>query len=73
MYVVNGVPLKGKLDKLEFDGKDVNVVDYKTGDPDKAKDKLQAAVMIKIQMVATTGGRLYFIKFLLDNYDQETG
>lgn len=27
--VVNGVPLKGKLDKLEFDGKNVNVVDYK--------------------------------------------
>ncbi len=39
--VVNGVPLKGKLDKLEFTGKEVNVVDYKTGDPDKAKDKLK--------------------------------
>lgn len=38
--VVKGVPLKGKLDKLEFDGKMVNVVDYKTGDPDKAKPKL---------------------------------
>jgi len=30
--VVNGVPLKGKIDKLEFNGKEVNVVDYKTGD-----------------------------------------
>lgn len=39
--VVNNVPLKGKLDKLEFDGKNVNVVDYKTGDPDKAIPKLQ--------------------------------
>ncbi|WP_242692015.1 ATP-dependent DNA helicase [Aridibaculum aurantiacum] len=39
--VVNGVPLKGKLDKLEFDGKHVNVVDYKTGDIDKALPKLQ--------------------------------
>jgi DNA helicase-2/ATP-dependent DNA helicase PcrA len=38
--VVKGVPLKGKLDKLEFDGKRVNVVDYKTGDPEKAKFKL---------------------------------
>ncbi len=28
---VEGVPLNGKLDKLEFDGKKVNVVDYKTG------------------------------------------
>jgi DNA helicase II / ATP-dependent DNA helicase PcrA len=38
--VVNGVPLKGKLDKLEFIGKEVNVVDYKTGNPDNAKSKL---------------------------------
>jgi DNA helicase II / ATP-dependent DNA helicase PcrA len=37
---INGVPIKGKLDKMEFDGKAVNVVDYKTGDPEKAKPKL---------------------------------
>ncbi len=39
--VVNNVPLKGKLDKLEFDGKSVNVVDYKSGDPDKGLKKLE--------------------------------
>ncbi len=39
--LVKGVPIKGKMDKLEFDGKQVNVVDYKTGDPDKAIEKLQ--------------------------------
>ncbi|MFX6273697.1 PD-(D/E)XK nuclease family protein, partial [Acinetobacter baumannii] len=39
---LEGIPLKGKLDKLEFDGKQVNIVDYKTGDPDKAKKKLRA-------------------------------
>ena len=38
--IVGEIPLKGKLDKLEFDGKMVNVVDYKTGDPDKAKTKM---------------------------------
>jgi DNA helicase-2/ATP-dependent DNA helicase PcrA len=38
--VLNGVPLKGKLDKLEFNGREVNVVDYKTGDPEKAKSKM---------------------------------
>ncbi len=37
---VQGVPLKGKLDKLEFEGKLVNVVDYKTGNPEKGKSKL---------------------------------
>jgi DNA helicase-2/ATP-dependent DNA helicase PcrA len=34
--VVSGVPLKGKVDKLEFEGNQVNVVDYKTGDYEKA-------------------------------------
>ena len=38
--IVKGVPLKGKLDKLEFQGREVNVVDYKTGDVDKAREKL---------------------------------
>jgi DNA helicase-2/ATP-dependent DNA helicase PcrA len=40
--VVDGVPLKGKLDKLEFNGKEVNVVDYKTGNVDNALPKLKA-------------------------------
>ena len=39
--VVGDVPIKGKLDKLEFDGKKVNVVDYKSGDPDKGLLKLK--------------------------------
>lgn len=29
--VVSGVPINGKLDKIEFDGNNANVVDYKTG------------------------------------------
>lgn len=37
---VKGVPLKGKLDKLEFDGYEVNVVDYKTGDAEKGTKQL---------------------------------
>jgi DNA helicase-2/ATP-dependent DNA helicase PcrA len=38
---VNGVPINGKLDKLEFTGKSVNVVDYKTGRYDNARKKLK--------------------------------
>ena len=38
---IEGVPAKGKLDKLEFNGKLVNVVDYKTGNPDNAKSKIK--------------------------------
>ena len=39
--VYNGVPLKGKPDKLEFDGKQVNIVDYKSGNADKAIQRMQ--------------------------------
>jgi len=38
---VQGVPIKGNLDKMEFDGKQVTVVDYKTGRVRNAKPKLE--------------------------------
>jgi DNA helicase-2/ATP-dependent DNA helicase PcrA len=38
----NQIPLNGKLDKLEFEGQQVTVVDYKTGNVVYAKDKLAA-------------------------------
>lgn len=68
--VVQGVPLKGKLDKLEFNGKDVNVVDYKTGDIDKAKDKLKPP-----HEKDPNGGDYWrqavFYKILVDHYEQK--
>lgn len=68
--VVQGVPIKGKLDKLEFDSKDVNVVDYKTGDIDKARDKL-----LPPNEKQPNGGDYWrqavFYKILVDNYDQK--
>ncbi len=68
--VVNGVPLKGKLDKLEFDGKNVNVVDYKSGDIDKAVPKMKGP------NDKESGGGSYwrqavFYKILVDNYEQK--
>lgn len=38
---MDGIPLNGKLDKIEFDKHNVNVVDYKTGKVSLAKKKLQ--------------------------------
>ncbi|MEP7257547.1 MAG: PD-(D/E)XK nuclease family protein, partial [Flavitalea sp.] len=68
--VVNGVPLKGQLDKLEFFNKEVNVVDYKTGDPDKSKDKLEPP-----SEKQPHGGDYWrqavFYKILVDNYGQK--
>lgn len=68
--VVKGVPLKGKLDKLEFNGNQVNVVDYKTGDIEKAKDKL-----LPPNEKNPDGGDYWrqavFYKILVDNYEQK--
>lgn len=68
--VIKDVPLKGKLDKLEFDGKSVNVVDYKTGDPDKAIPKTKGP-----SEKDPNGGDYWrqavFYKILVDNYEQK--
>ena len=39
---VDGIPVKGDLDKIELNGNRVTIVDYKTGNYEKAKDKLKA-------------------------------
>ena len=68
--IVRGVPLKGKLDKLEFQGKEVNVVDYKTGDVDKAREKLTPP-----NTKDPNGGDYWrqavFYKILVDSYEQK--
>lgn len=45
--MVDGVPLNGKMDKIEFDGKEVTVVDYKTGNHENAKKKIKPPVIDK--------------------------
>jgi DNA helicase-2/ATP-dependent DNA helicase PcrA len=66
---VRGVPLKGKLDKLEFMGREVNVVDYKTGDVDRAREKLSPP-----NAKEPDGGDYWrqavFYKILVDGYEQ---
>ena len=68
--VINSIPLKGKLDKLEFDGKNVNVVDYKSGDIDKALPKLNAP-NDKDPKGGDYWRQAVFYKLLVDNYDQK--
>ena len=67
--MVDGVPLKGKIDKMEFDGHFVNVVDYKTGNPDNATKKLKNPTID-----SPNGGDYWrqavFYKILIDNNEQ---
>ena len=70
---VNGVPVKGKIDKLEFDGKRVNIVDYKTGDYERTKSdwKKFAPPEEKLPQGGDYWRQGVFYKILLDNYKQK--
>jgi DNA helicase-2/ATP-dependent DNA helicase PcrA len=63
---VHHVPINGKLDKLEFTGRQVNIVDYKTGKYENARKKLVAPGEKE-----PNGGDYWrqavFYKILLDN------
>jgi DNA helicase-2/ATP-dependent DNA helicase PcrA len=64
---IEGVPIKGKLDKIEFEGNDCTVVDYKTGNPEYSKKK----ELLPPHEAHPNGGdywrQMVFYKILLDN------
>lgn len=62
---LDGIPLNGRIDKLEFDGKDVNVVDYKTAKPD-GKNKELAAPNPNNELGGNYWRQLVFYKILMD-------
>ncbi|MEP6616319.1 MAG: ATP-dependent DNA helicase [Ginsengibacter sp.] len=70
--VYRGIPIKGKMDKLEFDDKNVNVVDYKTGDAGSiwTKEKLWPP-----NDKQPNGGDYWrqavFYKILVDHYENK--
>lgn len=68
--VVNGIPIKGKIDKMEFNGKEVNVVDYKTGDVNSPYTKKK---LLAPNPDNPVGGDYWrqavFYKILIDNID----
>ncbi|HEU5364054.1 MAG TPA: ATP-dependent DNA helicase, partial [Hanamia sp.] len=68
--VINGIPIKGKIDKMEFNGKEVNVVDYKTGDVNSAYTKKK---LLAPSADNPAGGDYWrqavFYKILIDNVD----
>ena len=68
--LMDGIPLRGKLDKIEFNGKEATIVDYKTGDPEKCPDKL-----VRPGSKEPSGGDYWrqavFYKLLLDLYPKD--
>ena len=67
--IVGDIPIRGKLDKLEFDRTNVNVVDYKTGDYEKAKKTRKSldAPSEKNPLGGDYWRQAVFYKILIDN------
>jgi DNA helicase-2/ATP-dependent DNA helicase PcrA len=67
--VLDGIPLSGFIDKIEFNGKEVTVIDYKTGNPDNCSDKL--ARPGKEPAGGDYWRQAVFYKILLDLYPKD--
>jgi DNA helicase II / ATP-dependent DNA helicase PcrA len=63
--VLDGIPINGRIDKLEFDGKMANVVDYKTASPDNKSKELMPAGE-KSELGGKYWRQLVFYKILMD-------
>ena len=70
-YMLDGVPVTGKIDKLELSGDTCKVVDYKTGDPDRSATTQTAAPNDKEPDGGDYWRQMVFYKLLLENYEEK--
>jgi DNA helicase-2/ATP-dependent DNA helicase PcrA len=64
---IKGIPIKGNLDKIEFNGKQATIVDYKTGKFKNAKDKLKRPTGDENDNGGDYWRQAVFYKILIDN------
>ena len=70
-YLLDGVPITGKIDKLELDGTNCKVVDYKTGDPDRSAAPMTATPNEKEPLGGDYWRQMVFYKILIENYEDK--
>jgi len=61
---VDGVPIKGKLDKIEFQGNEVNVVDYKTGNPKYGSKQTRAPSSYELPATFSCNTKMKLQKYM---------
>lgn len=71
-YMLDGVPVTGKIDKIEFEGNSCTVVDYKTGDPDKSAKKYTAEPNDENPNGGDYWRQMVFYKLLIENYQERS-
>ncbi len=69
-YLLDGIPVTGKIDKIELNGDSCKVVDYKTGDPDKSATPMTAPPNEKDPLGGDYWRQMVFYKLLLENYEE---
>lgn len=67
-YLLDGVPVTGKIDRMEFGADGITVVDYKTGDPDNSAKKYTAAPNEANPDGGDYWRQMVFYKLLIENY-----
>ena len=70
-YLLDGVPVTGKIDKLEMNGDTCKVIDYKTGDPDKSANANVAPPNDKEPLGGDYWRQMVFYKLLLENQEDK--
>ncbi len=65
---IDGVPMKGKVDKIEFDGNNCTVIDYKTGSPKRSLTDSLAMPSDENPKGGDYWRQMIFYKLLIDNY-----
>ena len=70
-YMLDGVPVTGKIDKIEINGDSCRVIDYKTGDPDKSAAPLTAPPNEKEPDGGDYWRQMVFYKLLLEHYEEK--
>jgi len=70
-YLLNGVPVTGKIDKIELYGDTCKVIDYKTGDPDRSATPMTAPPNDKEPLGGDYWRQMVFYKLLLENYEEK--
>lgn len=70
-YMLDGVPVTGKIDKIELNGNSCKVIDYKTGDPDRSATQLTAPPNEKEPDGGDYWRQMVFYKLLLENYEEK--
>ncbi|MBS1689641.1 MAG: ATP-dependent helicase, partial [Bacteroidetes bacterium] len=70
-YILDGVPVTGKIDKIELDGDNCTVIDYKTGDPDKSASAYTASPNDKEPLGGDYWRQMVFYKLIMENYQEK--